>query len=134
MGKLLLAMSFLVLGLLFIFGLYAPSNPIVWLASDSSIFGLLRAVLMIAVLYLIIFGVPNKVNLHTFLGATAGILGIYTGDAFYLNYIQLEDALALLLTSISFAIAVLETPIIEDTYELPKKSTSIAKHRLATNH
>jgi hypothetical protein len=139
MEKLLLGLSFLALGILLVFGLHAPDNPIMWLASVSGVFELLRIILMTSLLYLLVFGSPHNVRLRTLIGLGAAGLGAYALGATYLSDIKFEDSLALLMVSVSLSIAVLESqPEPEsEVYALPAKpakAVPVTKGRLATSH
>lgn len=47
MSKFILSLSLFGIAILFVFGLVAPASPVVWLASTSTNFALLRLVLML---------------------------------------------------------------------------------------
>jgi hypothetical protein len=139
MGKLLLGLSILALGILLVFGLRAPANPIMWLAMTSRVFEIVRIVLMTSLLYLLVFGSPHNPHLRSMIGLAAAGLGAYALYATYLNDMQFEDSLALLMASISVGIAILEAePEPEsDVYILPEKPTKavpVTKRRLAASH
>jgi hypothetical protein len=137
MTKLLLSASFLSLTLLVAFGTNNPSNPIMWLASTSHDFTILRVALMGSLLVLLTAGSFMNVSLRTVIGlAAVGLVG-YTLRATYVNDIGFEDTLALLMTGISVCIAALEPrPEVSNTYARPVRVPKAAstKARLATSH
>ena len=108
MGKLVLALSFVAVSILLVFGLTAPDDPVMWLASTSPEFALVRLGILVALLALLVTNPPRNAVLRGIVGLFAlGIAG-WSISATYQNQMQFLDSMSLLLFSISASIAVLE--------------------------
>lgn len=116
MTKFVLWLSFMGLTLLLVFGLVAPTSPVMWLATTTPAFAVLRGVLMFTILLLLVTEPPRNAYLRAFVGIISTTLIVWSLSAGYQNHLPIVDALILLSTGISSAITVLERPI---TIDLP---------------
>ena len=138
MEKLLLSVSFLSLSLLLVFGINAPNDPIIWLASTSQNFAAIRIILMAVLVILLVASSYMNAGVRTVLGILAVILVGYTLKATFTDEIKLEDTLTLLMAGVSASIVALE-PIskVEDYYVRTTRVTggvSTRKAHLAPSH
>ena len=108
MGKVILFLSFLSLGILVVLSNYAPQSSAIWLASTEHSFNLLRAGVMIVLATLLITNPPRHSYLRIFAGVFATMLGIWSLRATYQNQMQFLDGASLLTASIAMAIASME--------------------------
>lgn len=108
MGKLVLFLSFVAIALLFVVSLVDPTNPIVWLASTSVNFAILRVVMMLGLLALLSTNPPRNIYLRMIVGLFAVGLTGWSLGATYQNDMKFLDTMTLLLFSTSAGIVVLE--------------------------
>jgi hypothetical protein len=124
MGKLILLMSFVCLGILLITGLAAPDSPIMWLAATSSGYAELRSVLMILLVALLVTTPPRNVMLRSLVGASAITLFSWCLLGTYNNQIQIVDSLAFMLVSVATGLAALEQGFEEKPITFERKATA----------
>lgn len=108
MHKSILFLSFLGVTLLFIFGLFWPDNPAVWLASTSIWYAFVRLALIVAFALLLVTAPPRNALLRESLGLFALITALWTIGQTYNNQMKFLDSLSLLEFSVCTGIAVLE--------------------------
>ena len=108
MGKLILFLSFVSISVLFVFGMLAPESSVMWLASTSSSFMILRVVMLSALVALLITNPPRNVLLRSVVGMLAISLSYWGISATYQNHMAFLDTMSILGFSISAGITVLE--------------------------
>lgn len=108
MSKVILMMSFIALSILLSFGLLSPTSPVMWLASTSMNFTLVRIGLLVMLMALLTTNPPR----HSVLRVSVGILSIGLASwslvSVFNNHMLLLDALVILQTSVTAALVVLE--------------------------
>lgn len=109
MSKLVLLLSLLGIAILFTLGLTDPNNPVVWLASTSVDFAVLRMAMMIALAALLVTHPPRNIYLRMIVGVFAFSIAGWSLWATYSNAILLLDSLSILQFSISTGLIVLES-------------------------
>src|ERR1022692_2483210 len=112
MGKLILFLSFIGISILFLLGLVAPNNPIMWGASTSINFAALRALLLFVLFVLLVTRPPRNIFVRTIIGILSISLTIWVLDATYNSQMKLIDTLSLLPVAIAAGIDVLERTVI----------------------
>ena len=108
MGKVILFLSFMSLGILVVLSNYAPQSSAIWLASTEHSYNLLRAGVMIVLATLLVTNPPRHTQLRVFAGILATVLAAWSLRATYQNQMQLLDGASLLTASIAMAIAARE--------------------------
>jgi hypothetical protein len=108
MGKAVLLLSFIGLTILFIFGITDPTSPVMWLASTSGNFAVLRIVMMTALAALLFSHPPRNVYLRALVGVLAFSLVGWCLNATYANEMKILDTMSILQFCISAGIVVLE--------------------------
>lgn len=108
MGKVLLFSSACGLLFLLVFGIHDPDNPMVWMASTSEEFVLLRGFLIVVLLGLLVTHPPRNVFFRSFVGLLSVSLAGWASYATYNNEMKFLDTMALLQFSISAGIVALE--------------------------
>lgn len=113
MSKLIVFLSLIGLSILFTLGLIAPDSSVMWLASTSTNFALLRAVLMFVLLVLLLTNPPRNVYMRVMIGMFSLALMAWSLDSTYNNHMKLVDTLSLLPVSIVAGLDILEQDIKE---------------------
>lgn len=108
MSKAVLTLSLFGIGLLFVFGLTNPDSPVMWMASTSINFAIVRAVLITVLVALIITNPPRNVHFRYFVGIFSAILTSWALNATYNNEMQILDTLSILEFSVCAGLIVLE--------------------------
>jgi hypothetical protein len=127
MSKLVLALTLLGISILLVFGLVDPNNPVMWLASTSANFTLLRLALIATLIALLVTNPPRNLYLRAFVGAFSLTLALWSISATYQNQMKFLDSMAILQVSIVSALAVLERRIEEvEVFVRPKKRAKAA--------
>ena len=109
MGKAMLLLSLLGTAILFSFGLTDPNSPVVWLASTSQGFAILRIGMMLALAALLVTHPPRNIYLRIVTGIFVTTLAGWSLVATYNNQMKLLDSLSILQFCISAGIIVLES-------------------------
>jgi hypothetical protein len=122
MSKPYLFLAFVCLGILLIFSLVAPGSPVMWLASTSKIFAVIRVGLMIILLWLLLTDPPRNVYLRAITGTASLLLVSWALNAFFSNQLQLVDFLSLVPAGIAAGLDVLESGLQTDDAARAKKS------------
>ncbi len=113
MTKLILILSSLGLTITLLLGMYDPGNPIMWLASTSETFTILRAGLLL-IFTLLVTEPPRNVYLRAFIGIVSVVLVSSSLGAFYVNSMQAVDAFLLMAVGIASGITVLERDLLAE--------------------
>ena len=108
MTKLVLLLTFLGLGFLFVAALLIPTNSAVWLASTSLNFAYLRLALMLVIAALLVTRPPRNVIFRVFVGIMAVGLAGWSLSSTYTNHMQILDSMSILVASIATGLTVLE--------------------------
>lgn len=138
MSKVVLFFSIVSLSVLLFFGLVDPNSPVVWMASTSDSFAILRGALIIILIGLVVTNPPRNFYLRTFVGIVSVGLATWALNATYNNQMSFLDTLALLQFSISAGLAALERDYeeifdqLQDPIEATETVDSTNKTRLAT--
>ncbi len=137
MTKLILILSSIGLTLIMLLGLYDPSNSIMWLASTTQAFTIVRAALLLVIFSLLVTDPPRNVYLRAIVGVFSVVIVGSTIGAFYENHMQALDAFLLMATGIATGITVLELDqrVEEVPIEILIKETRAKRHakrKLAT--
>ena len=90
--------------------IYAPAEPLMWLASTSQHYVIMRVVLIVSLAILLFTKPPRSPIIRIGLGTLSFMLATWTLDEAYNNMIHLWDALVFLQTAIILAIESLELP------------------------
>ncbi len=114
MTKLILVLSSIGLTLTLLMGLYDPSNSVMWLASTTDNFTILRAALLVVIFTLLFTEPPRNKYLRAFIGLLSVVLVSSSLGAFYDNHMQALDAFLLIAVGISSGITVLERGLLEE--------------------
>ena len=122
MGKVILMLSFLGIGLLLIVAAIDPNSPMVWLASTSSGFFQLRAFMMLVLFALLVTNPPRNVYFSAIVGILSLIAVSWALSATYQNEMKLLDSLSILEVGICAGITVLEQDL--DTVKAAKRLTA----------
>jgi hypothetical protein len=135
MGKFILFMSFLILGILVTLSFLVPNTAAMWLASTASSYNLVRISLMIIVLGLLVTNPPRNTYFRYFVGLITVTLSIWAIAATYQNDMQFLDTISILATGISMGIVVLEYGPAEadNTIIEREKSTHFSLHSSRAN-
>lgn len=130
MSKYIISLSLTGLAILFTFGLLAPNNAIMWMASTSENFAILRFGLMIMLAALMITNPPRNIYLRSLVGSVALFITAWSLGATYNNQMEPLDTMSILLTSISSGLLILERGIAPKTATpaQAEKSTSDKRH------
>lgn len=112
MSKLVLILSLLSLLILLSFGIADPNNPVVWLASTSTNFGILRIALIAVLLALLLTNPPRNIYFRGFVTILSTTLVAWSLGATYANEMKFLDTLSLLQVSISAGLIALERDIV----------------------
>jgi len=108
MKKLLITGTLILTAALLVSGVLYPDHPLMWLASTSTTYGLVRAGL-IAILTVLLFSHPPRaIHFRVFLGLTAAILSVGTATLLFTYQIGIVDALVLTEIAIIFALEAFE--------------------------
>jgi hypothetical protein len=134
MSKYIISLSLVGLAILFTFGLLAPNNAIMWMASTSENFAFLRFGLMIMLGTLMITSPPRNIYLRSLIGSVSLFITAWTLGATYNNQMKLLDSMALLQTSISSALLVLERGVAPKTATPSEAKNTSKKRRTNTAH
>jgi hypothetical protein len=108
MSKLYIFLAFVCLGILLTFGLVAPDNSVMWLASTTPVFTAVRGGMMLILLGLLVTNPPRNVYFRVITGTASLLLITWCLNAFYHNQLQLADFLSLMPAGIAAGIAALE--------------------------
>lgn len=128
MTKLVLILSFIGLAITLTFGLLDPTNPIMWLASTSSSFTVLRGALMAIILSLLMTEPPRNAYMRVLVGITSAMLIGWSLKGAYYNQLPIVDAFLLLAVGIATGITVLERDFVAED-----KISSVALPKTAEN-
>lgn len=110
MKKLLIVGTILLTGALLVSGVFYPDYPLMWLASTSADYSVVRGVLIAILAVLLFSNPPRAVYFRIFLAACAGVLGIATIGLLLTYNMNLIDAIVFMEIAIIFAIEALESP------------------------
>jgi hypothetical protein len=124
MSKPYLFLAFVCLGILLVASLVAPGSSIMWLASTSKVFAVIRAGLMIILLWLLITDPPRNVYLRVVTGTASILLVSWALNAFFSNQLQLVDFLSLVPAGIAAGLDVLESSQLADEAAPTEKSAA----------
>lgn len=124
MSKLLLILSLIGLFILLTFGLIAPDSPVVWMASTSVNFAILRIIMIAILLGLLLTNPPRNIYFRMFVSVFSVILVSWGLSATYDNQMKLLDSMSLLEVAISAGLIALEQP--ETAEKLPFSRYEIA--------
>jgi hypothetical protein len=124
MSKAYLFLAFICLGILLVFGIAAPDSPVMWLASTSISFALIRGGLMLIILGLLITNPPRNVYFRIITGTASLLLVSWGLNAFYSNQLQPADFLSLMPAGIAAGITALERDLETVDTATAKKSTA----------
>lgn len=108
MGKLLLVMTFIGFSILLIFGFVNPDSPVMWLASTSIEFTILRLVLIAILFAMFVTNPPRNVIFRAVVGATCMVLAGWALFATYENSMKILDTMMILESTIICGLMVLE--------------------------
>lgn len=108
MTKLVLVLSFVGLAITLAFGLLDPSNPVMWLASTTTSFEVLRAALMVIIFALLVTEPPRNAYLRAFVGIVSIALMSWSLSSVYQNHMPIADAMLMIAIGLSMGITVLE--------------------------
>lgn len=126
MSKLILFLSMIGLCTLFTLGLLAPDNSVMWLASTSLNFAILRAVLIITLLTLLVTNPPRNVYMRIFIGIISTFLVVWVLNATFNNQMKLVDTLSLLPVSIVAGLDILEQDV-EEVLPYPRYEINFSR-------
>jgi hypothetical protein len=108
MGKAILVMTFFGLSILLIFGIINPTSPVMWLASTSAEFAVLRAVLMVVLVAMFVTNPPRKLVLRVLVGVVCTGLAGWALIATYENSMKILDTMIILESTVTSGLMVLE--------------------------
>jgi hypothetical protein len=108
MSKLYLFLAFICLGTLLTFGLVAPDSPVMWLASTSPAFNILRGGMMVILLGLLVTNPPRNMYFRIITGVASLLLVSWGLSTFYANQLQPMDFMSLMTAGIAAGIAAIE--------------------------
>lgn len=108
MGKLLLVMTFFGFSILLVFGLLDPNSPIMWLASTSIEFAILRFVVVAILFAMFVTNPPRNVMFRRVVGTICVVLAAWALFATYENSIKILDTMMILESTIICGLMVLE--------------------------
>lgn len=128
MGKLLTFATIVTTALLLVGGIYAPEHPMMWLASTSQDFAIIRSVIMVALLGLLFTQPPRNVIFRGLLGGLAVVLVTLTGLQVNNYSILILDVFTFLQAAIIFTIAAIEPDPLADE-ETATLDKLFRKHR-----
>ena len=96
MGKVMLVLSFIGIGFLFLVGLFDPNSPVMWMASTTENYTLLRLGLMAVLLLLIVTNPPRNVYLRSIVGLLSLVAVSWALSETYQNHLKLLDSFSIL--------------------------------------
>lgn len=131
MSKLVLILSLLGLTILLTFGLTDPNSPVMWMASTSVNFAVLRGCLGAVLLGLLLTHPPRNVYFRTFVGMLCLTLVSWAVSATYENQMKFLDTLSLLEVSVSAGLIALERDI-EEKLPFPRYEISSTRRAMLT--
>lgn len=134
MTKLILILSSLGLTITLILGMYDPGNPMMWLASTTETFTLLRAGLLLMLFTLLVTEPPRNVYLRAFIGIVSVVLVSSSLGAFYVNHMQAVDAFLLMAAGIASGITVLERDLLAEDEAAEALAPATAQENSHTKH
>lgn len=108
MGKFILLMTFLILGLLISLSIISPATPVLWLASATMEYNIVRFVLMVILFGLLITRPPRNQYFRYVAGVVATMVSGWALASTYQAQMQVLDCLSILAACISMGITVLE--------------------------
>jgi hypothetical protein len=109
MSKIILILSLFAITILLFLGMVDPNNSIMWLASTTHQFTLVRLILIGLLASLLILDPPSNVYLRSFvIFLSLGLVG-WSLTATYQNHMNFLDSLTLLQTSVAASLSTLET-------------------------
>jgi hypothetical protein len=108
MSKLILFLSLLSLGILFVGTLLIPNSPGMWLASDAVGYTIVRLILMASLFGLLITNPPRNPAFRALVGVVAVCLGAWALIATYQNSMEILDSASILAASLAIGITALE--------------------------
>lgn len=108
MGKAILWLSFIGIGILLLVSLVAPDNPMVWLANTSASYNQLRFGMLAVLLALLVTNPPRNIYFRAFVGLLSLGVVSWTLSQTYQNHMELLDTLSILEVGISAGITVME--------------------------
>lgn len=115
MSKLLIFVTITTTVLLLVGGIYYPDNPMIWLASTSQDFAIIRSIIIVALIGLLFTNPPRKVVFRSALGVLSLALVMITTIQVNNYSIYVLDAFTFLQAAIIFALAAIEPdPLAED--------------------
>lgn len=120
MSKLILLLSIFGTTVLLTFGIINPESPVMWLASTSLEFAILRALMIGVLLALFFTHPPRNIYMRMGIGIFATVLASWSLSATYQNSMAFLDSLSLLQFSICTGLIVLERNYTEDKQALNK--------------
>jgi hypothetical protein len=110
MKKLLILGTAVLTTALLINGLFYPESPLMWLASHSVAYSIVRAALLVILVALLLSNPPRAMLFRLFLAACAASLGIATIALLMTFEMNIIDAIVFMEIGIIFAIEALESP------------------------
>jgi thiol:disulfide interchange protein len=136
MSKIIISLSLVGLAILFTFGLLAPNNPIMWMASTSENFALLRFGLMVMLATLLVTNPPRNLYLRALIGSVALFMTAWSLGSTYNNQMKLLDTMSVLQVNISAALIILERRVLPKPADSSPTETKSAasKRRTRTAH
>ncbi len=108
MTKVLLFLSFLMLGFFVIVSVLYPTSSVLWLASTATSYNYSRLAIMAVLLFMFVTSPPRNTLLRWVIGYGSVALATWSIFNTYNNDIQLLDGMVYLLAAISAGIAALE--------------------------
>lgn len=133
MTKLVLILSFIGLALLLTVGMIDPNNAIMWLASTSENFQIIRSGLLLVIFSLLVTEPPRNVVLRMIVGTiSVGLLG-WGAAGVWNNALPVMDGLLFLSVGLAAGITVLERNTYPEEFHVAlKESKKSSKRKLAT--
>jgi len=108
MGKAVLLLSFIGVGIVMTLAAVAPNASAIWLADTSFKYEVIRAVMMVVLFVLLITNPPRNIYLRYLVGTFSALLVGFTLYQTYTNHMQLLDSFSFLLVGICSGIDALE--------------------------
>jgi hypothetical protein len=108
MGKIVLWLSLIGFSLIFILGVVAPNSSVMWLASTSLNFSILRIVVIAFLCALLVTNPPRNIVLRAVVAIAAIMLASWTISLTYQYQMKFLDTLGLLEVSIASLLTIWE--------------------------
>jgi hypothetical protein len=109
MKKTIISGTIILIAALFIGGVYFPNYPLMWMASTSILYEVIRLGLIASLTVLLFSNPPRAVYFRIFLASVAAVLGVSTIVMMFNYDMNLIDAIAFMEIAIIFGIEALET-------------------------